>query len=217
MPAIILATRNKGKIAELTAMLRRAVPELEVKGLDSFPDIGELPEEGDTFEENARSKACTAARLTGMVAVADDSGLEVDALGGRPGVYSARYSADVPGAEHCTGKERDQQNNLKLLRELEDVAQEKRTARFRCVMAGCTPTGETITASGAWEGRIGFAPEGENGFGYDPLFFDAEAECTSAQLTAAEKNAKSHRGKALAALLEAWPAFWNKAAQKGAA
>lgn len=217
MPVIVLATRNKGKISELSAMLGEAVPELDVKGLDAFPEIGELAEEGETFEENALGKACAVARLTGLVAVADDSGLEVDVLGGRPGVHSARYSADMPGAERFSGAERDAQNNIKLLQELEGVPLERRSARFRCVMAACTPEGATVTAHGAWEGHIALAPEGQGGFGYDPLFLNMDQGCTAAQLTAAQKNAKSHRGSALAALLEAWPAFWNKAAQEGAA
>lgn len=223
MPAIVLATRNKGKIAELSAMLAAALQtgptenadQLQVLGLDAFPEIGEIPEDGDTFEENALHKACVVSKATGLVAVADDSGLEVDALHGRPGVYSARYSADQPGAEALTGLERDQANNDKLLRELDGVPMDQRSARFRCVMAACAPNGQSLTRHGAWEGRIALTPEGNQGFGYDPLFIDPELNCTSASLDREAKNARSHRGKALMALLEAWPAFWQKAMAGG--
>lgn len=208
MPVIVLATRNQGKIRELSGLLKDFG--LEVKGLDSFPHVPEVPETGATFEENALLKACTVSRATGLIAVADDSGLEVDALGGRPGVHSARYSDDENQAGECGGMERDVRNNHKLLRELAAVPEEQRTARFRCVMAACAPHGVKIATSGAWEGRIALAPAGEQGFGYDPIFFDVELRCTAAELRREEKNARSHRGRALRKLLEAWPGFWNE-------
>jgi XTP/dITP diphosphohydrolase len=208
VPVIVLATRNKGKIQELSGLLKDFG--LEVKGLDSFPEVPEVAETGVTFEENALLKACTVSKATGLIAVADDSGLEVDALGGRPGVQSARYSDEDNQGRESSGRERDARNNQKLLRELAAVPEAKRTARFRCVMAACAPQGESITASGAWEGRIAAEPAGEQGFGYDPVFFDVELRCTAAELRREEKNARSHRGRALRKLLEAWPGFWNE-------
>lgn len=200
MRAIVLATRNPGKIAELSRLL--AGFSLEVKGLDAFPGIGELPETGDTFRANALEKARTAATLTGLVAVADDSGLEVDALGGAPGVYSARYS----GPRAC-----DADNNSKLLAALAEVPPGQRAARFRCVMAAAAPNGETLLAEGAWEGEIARELTGQGGFGYDPLFLDPAQGRTAAQMSPEEKNAASHRGRALRALLAAWPGFWRRA------
>jgi XTP/dITP diphosphohydrolase len=201
MATIVLATRNAGKIRELSAML--AEYDIEVRSLDDFPDIGEIPEEGDTFEANALQKACTVARLSGLVAVADDSGLVVDALGGAPGVNSARYAGSHGD---------DAANNDKLLRELEHVPDEERSARFVCVMAACAPTGAQITARGEWEGRIIREERGEGGFGYDPLFLDPTDGKTGAELPKDVKNARSHRGKALHRLLEQWPGYWAKVA-----
>lgn len=200
MGVMVLATRNKGKIAELSALLEDFG--MEVKGLDDFPEIGEIEETGTTFEANALIKAGTVAKLTGLLAVADDSGLEVDALDGAPGVYSARYSG-----EDAT----DASNNAKLLDVLDGVPDEKRTARFRCVMLACAPNGETFSASGVWEGRIATALKGDNGFGYDPLFIDSESGRRSAELTREEKNARSHRGKALRALLDGMRGFLVRA------
>jgi XTP/dITP diphosphohydrolase len=196
---IVLATRNAGKIRELNDMLHGTG--VTVVGLDAYPEIGEIEETGVTFEENALLKARTVAELTGRIAVADDSGLEVDALDGAPGVYSARYSAKdgVPAT--------DARNNEKLLAALAHVPDAQRTARFRSVIAACAPDGRHITAAGAWEGRVAATPQGDNGFGYDPLFFDPELGRTAATLTRDEKNARSHRGKALRRLLELWPAF----------
>ncbi len=211
MPVIVLATRNQGKIKELSDLLKNFG--LEVKGLDDFPELGEIPETGSTFEENALQKAGTVSQTTGLVAVADDSGLEVDALKGRPGIYSARYGADVAETPENKGLSRDQVNNRKLLRELGDTPEDRRTARFRCVMAACAPSGKSITASGAWEGRIAFEPSGEQGFGYDPVFFDQELGSTAAHLTREQKNQRSHRGRALRKLLEDWPHFWNEVSQ----
>lgn len=200
MGAVVLATRNKGKIAELSAMLEGF--HLEVRGLDDFPEIGEIEETGTTFEANALIKAQAVAEATGLVAVADDSGLEVDALDGAPGVYSARYSG-----ENAT----DATNNAKLLDALADVDDEARSARFRCVMLACAPNGEQLVASGAWEGSIARAPKGDQGFGYDPLFVDSESGRHSAELSREEKNARSHRGRALRELLSHWTEFWARA------
>lgn len=208
---IVLATRNKGKIAELERTLSDFG--LTVLGLDAFPEIGEIVEDGETFEENSLIKARTVATATGHIAVADDSGLEVDALGGAPGVYSARYSDDRPD---LPGPGTDDRNNQKLLEALADTPAERRTARFRCVMSACAPDGTYITAEGAWEGRMGFAYKGDNGFGYDPLFIDPVDEKHSAELPREEKNARSHRGKALKALLEKWPAFWQMVQERTA-
>ncbi|GFM31882.1 RdgB/HAM1 family non-canonical purine NTP pyrophosphatase [Desulfovibrio subterraneus] len=202
---IVLATRNKGKIAELERTLSDFG--LTVIGLDAFPEIGDIVEDGVTFEENSLIKARTVALATGHIAVADDSGLEVDALNGAPGVYSARYSSDRPD---LPGPGVDDRNNQKLLEALAAVPDEKRTARFRCVMSAYAPNGEYITASGAWEGRIGHEYKGDNGFGFDPLFIDPVDGKHSAELPKEEKNRRSHRGNALKALLVKWPAFWAK-------
>ena len=191
---LILATRNQGKVRELRDPLARFG--FEVQSLPE--DFPEIEENGTTFEENALIKARAVAEALGVAAAADDSGLEVDALGGAPGVYSARYSDDWPSVE---GENKDERNNRKLLAELEGVPAEKRTARFRCCMALVIPGGEEIVVSGAWEGSIGFKRAGSNGFGYDPLFIDPELELTGAELTREAKMVRSHRGKALSKLL----------------
>ena len=199
---VVLASTNKKKVSELEALLAPAG--LSVKGLDAFPDLPEVEETGETFEENALLKACQTAKATGFVAIADDSGLAVDALNGAPGVYSARYSADTPDVAGAT---RDERNLNKLLIALKGVPPEGRTARFVCVMAACTPEGAHLTRRGEWEGRIAETPAGHNGFGYDPVFFDRELGCTAAQMTPEEKNARSHRGKAVRAFIEAFAEF----------
>ena len=191
---LILATRNQGKVRELRDPLARFG--FDVQSLPE--DFPEIEENGTTFEENALIKARAVAEALGVAAAADDSGLEVDALGGAPGVYSARYSDDWPAVE---GENKDERNNRKLLAELEGVPAEKRTARFRCCMALVIPGGEEIVVSGAWEGSIGFKRAGSNGFGYDPLFIDPELELTGAELTREAKMVRSHRGKALSKLL----------------
>ena len=191
---LILATRNQGKVRELRDPLARFG--FDVQSLPE--DFPEIEENGTTFEENALIKARAVANALGVAAAADDSGLEVDALGGAPGVYSARYSEDWPAVED---ESKDERNNRKLLAELEGVPAEKRTARFRCCMALVIPGGEEIVVSGAWEGSIGFKKAGANGFGYDPLFIDPELELTGAELTREAKMVRSHRGKALAKLL----------------
>lgn len=198
---LILATRNQGKVRELSEPLAHFG--FDVQGLpDDFPETDET---GSTFEENALLKARTAARVLGLPVVADDSGIEVDALGGAPGVHSARYSDDWPAVE---GESRDQRNNRKLLEALRNIPQEQRTARFRCCMVMVYPPDmpgapEDLVTNGVWEGRITESPSGSNGFGYDPLFFDPELGCTGAELTREEKMTRSHRARALAQLLDA--------------
>jgi len=199
---IVLATRNPGKVAELAALL--APFKVTVLGLKYFPHIGEIKETGTNFRENALLKASAVSRETGLIAVADDSGLSVDVLGGAPGVYSAHYS-ETP---ECPAT--DERNVQKLLAALTDVPQAKRTGRFHCCMAACAPNGESITAEGVWEGMIALAPAGKNGFGYDPIFFDPQADKTAATMDPEEKNRRSHRAKAVAALLLKWPAFQQK-------
>ena len=208
-PTIVLATRNAGKIRELADALRAFG--LEVLGLDAFPGMEDVAEDGASFEENSLLKSCAVARYTGCVAVADDSGLEVDALGGAPGIYSARYSdmRPLPPEAEDPALSRDERNNLVLLRELAAVPDEQRTGRFVCAMSACKPDKTSISLRAVWEGRIARAPQGTHGFGYDPLFFDPEAGRTAAELGTEEKNARSHRGKALKKLLALWPEFYG--------
>ena len=209
-PIIVLATRNTGKIRELADGLRAFG--LEVRGLDAFPGMEDVEEDGASFEENALLKACAVARYTGCVAIADDSGLEVDALNGAPGIYSARYSdmRPLPPEAEDPSFSRDERNNLVVLRELAAVPDAQRTGRFVCAMGACKPDGSSIALRAVWEGRIARAPRGTNGFGYDPLFFDPEAGRTAAELDTEEKNARSHRGKALRQLLTIWPEFYQE-------
>ncbi len=200
---VVLATRNKGKIRELAEPL--AEMGVEVLGLDRFPGIGEIPENGSTFAENALVKAGTVADYTGLISVADDSGLEVDALGGRPGIYSARYSDDWFSNP---GETKDQRNIRKLLYELKNVPYERRQARFVCCMAAVKPghyePEDTLVVQGTWEGRILNEAIGENGFGYDPVFCDIIMGVTAAQMSAEDKMARSHRGNALRSLVACW-------------
>ena len=200
-PRLLLATTNQGKLRELRAILA-SVP-VELVGLE---DAGPGPppkveETGATFLENARIKARAYAAWSGLAAVADDSGLEVDALGGAPGVHSARYAG--PAAD-------DRANLDKLLRELAGVPPERRGARFRCSAVLAEPGGERRWhADAAWEGRIIEAPRGSNGFGYDPVFLPAGWDRTSAEVDEATKDAASHRGMAFRALrpaIQSWAA-----------
>ncbi|GAB6060560.1 RdgB/HAM1 family non-canonical purine NTP pyrophosphatase [Desulfonatronum parangueonense] len=195
---IVIASRNRGKAAEIAALLGQF--DVQVRTMDAFPDIGDIPETGTTFEENALIKARTVARLTGMIAMADDSGLEVEALGGAPGVYSARFSG--PDAT-------DESNNALLLAKLKGVSQEFRQARFVSVIAVHAPVqgGKELLARGSWSGRIALSPLGEHGFGYDPLFIDEELGLTSAQLLPEQKNKRSHRAAAMQELARSWPEF----------
>lgn len=184
---ILLATRNPGKIREFRQALAGLPVELQVR-----PDLPGEPEEGATFLENARRKARAAARFAGMWALADDSGLEVDALGGGPGVRSARWSGRGPEG-----------NNDLLLKELEGVPLERRTARFRAAVVLAAPDGSIVAeAEGTCEGLIGLERRGSGGFGYDPLFLLPDLGRTMAELDPEEKNARSHRGRALRALRE---------------
>lgn len=205
MNTIVLATGNAGKIRELSAMLAEYVPGIRVLGLADFPEIGDIEETGTTFEENARIKAVAVAAATGMVAVADDSGLSVDALGGAPGVYSARYS----GADAT-----DEKNVVKLLGALADVPDAQRGCHFACVMLAVTPGGQELIGRGAWQGRVAHAPAGNGGFGYDPVFFDEELGLTAAEMDAQVKNGRSHRGLAVRDMLHGWPEFWKRAKQE---
>ena len=187
---IILASNNPGKIREIQSLLSGHDMEILPQALFTKE---EAEETGQTFLENALIKARHAARLGGLPVIADDSGLEVDALGGAPGVFSARYAGAGAG---------DQANNAKLLRELAGVEDDKRSARFRCVMVYVRDAEDTapLVADAAWEGKILRKTRGENGFGYDPLFFVPEQGCASAELPSEVKNRLSHRGKALRVL-----------------
>ena len=190
---LVIATSNPHKVEEIEAVLGQI-------GIACLPmgdaGIPEPEEDGATFEENARIKAVAYARALGTTVLADDSGLEVDALGGAPGVHSARYAG--VGA---TRADRDAANNAKLLRELEQVPDAGRTARFLCVLCIAREDGTIVAESrGAFDGVIGRAPRGTNGFGYDPLLVLPDGR-TSAELSPAEKNARSHRGNALRAMV----------------
>ena len=200
---VVLASRNQGKIRELAVLLSPFG--VEVNGLDAFPAIGEIEETGTTFAENSLLKAATVSKLTGFVAIADDSGLVVDALGGEPGVYSARYS------EEAHRSATDARNTEKVLAKTANVPDAERTIRFVSVMAAAAPDGTHILAEGVWEGRLARTPAGTNGFGYDPVFFDPELGLTAAQMEPAQKNARSHRARACANLLACWPDFAKKA------
>ena len=186
MVELVIGSRNRGKILEIGHLLQGMVD--TVLSLDDFPPFPEIIEDGDTFEANALKKGREVAAATGKPALADDSGLLVDALGGMPGVRSARFAGE--GAS-------DDSNNRKLLLDLRGVPAEQRTARFVSVVALCCPDGECRTFSGEVKGIILDAPTGSCGFGYDPLFFMPEMGRTLAEIPVEEKNAVSHRGKAL--------------------
>lgn len=189
---ILVATTNVGKIAELKAMLGLDTQWLD---LSYYPEIEEIEEDGQTFIENACKKAIGYARATGQWTIADDSGLEVDALGGEPGVKSSRYSGDK--TVNVDGTLIDHRNIAKVLELLEDVPQEKRTARFFCSLCLASPEQTLIETEGTLEGLITKKEIGNNGFGYDPIFFVPHLNKTVAQLTSEEKNAISHRGNAI--------------------
>ena len=193
--SLLIASTNPGKVAEFRRLLA-GLP-LEVIGLERLPAPDET---GQTFAENALLKAQYYFSHTGLLALADDSGLEVDALGGAPGIYSARYAARYAGDDAT-----DAERLAKLLDELKDVPDSQRTARFRCAIAlvgviDAAP--ERRVFEGVCEGLITRAPRGDNGFGYDPVFFDPQLQRTFAELRPEEKAARSHRGRALAAALE---------------
>lgn len=183
---IIFATGNEGKIREVRAILADLGPEII-----SMKEAGiraDITEDGKSYEENALIKAREVAKYTNAIVMADDSGLEIDYLKGEPGIYSARYMGeDTPYSV----------KNRNLMDRLEGVPDEKRTARFVCAIAAVLPDGKELTARGTIEGRIGYEEAGENGFGYDPIFYVPEFGKTTAQLTPEEKNTVSHRGRAL--------------------
>jgi len=189
---ILVATGNPGKIAEIRAMLDADVQWL---GLADFDNIAEIEEDGATFAENARKKATGYAKATGLWTIADDSGLVVDALGGAPGVKSARFSGDK--LEEPDRTLIDHRNIAKVLALIEDVPEEKRTARFVCCLCLAGPERILIETQGTLEGLITRREIGENGFGYDPIFFVPHLDKTVGQLSAEEKNAISHRGHAI--------------------
>ena len=191
MKELLVATSNRGKFREIQAYLQDVVARLYSSA--DFPELPAVEEDGATFAENAVKKAASAAMASGMAVISDDSGLLVDALGGRPGVYSARFAGE--GAS-------DADNNARLLEELAGVPWQLRTAAFQSVIALCQPGEGCLTFSGEVKGIILDAPRGDGGFGYDPLFLVPEFGLTVAELSMDVKNAISHRGKALALLKE---------------
>lgn len=184
---IVLATTNPGKLREFRELLKQSNLDIAVKSLADFPELPEIQETGQTFKENALIKATAVARHTGLLTMADDSGLEVDYLDGAPGILSARFAGEPKS---------DKRNNQKLLRLLAGVPQNKRGARFRCVIAIVSPDGTEAFAEGSCAGMIGFAEKGQYGFGYDPLFIVPEYGVTLAELDPAIKNQISHRAQA---------------------
>jgi XTP/dITP diphosphohydrolase len=220
MRKILVASTNPGKLKELREML---TGDIEWVGLSDFPNVGEIKEDGKTFAENARKKAVGYAKATGLWTLADDSGLVVDALNGQPGVKSARFSGFLPPSHQDTKGKRikakplitrsderratsdvrriiDHKNMAKVLKLLEGVPKEKRTARFMCCLCLASPEKVLIETSGKLEGLIIDKPMGENGFGYDPIFFVPESNKTVAQMNSQGKNAISHRGNAIRSL-----------------
>jgi len=183
---LVIATRNRHKLAEIRAILQ--MPGLEILDVYVFPNVPEVDEDGDTFEANALKKAVAVARSTGEVALADDSGLEIDALRGAPGVRSARYAGEPVNYDA---------NNRKVLAEMDGLA--NRRARFHCVIAIADPAGRTVTVHGQCAGHIAEEPRGTRGFGYDPIFIPLGYKRTFAELESEEKNRISHRAGALRA------------------
>ena len=188
---VVLATRNRHKGAELAELL--ADLPFRIRTMDEFPDVPDVVEDGETCEANAVKKACAVSDATGLLAVADDTGLEVDALGGRPGVYAARYA----------GLDATYEDNWKkLLREMAGVPRDRRTAHFVTVAAVASPSDLVAVTTGRLDGLIAEAPAGERGFGYDPVFYVPELGKTLAELSGEEKNRISHRAKAFAQVRE---------------
>lgn len=194
MPKIILASNNPGKLAELQRCLQPFAWEVQPQG---EVGVAEIAETGLSFVENAIIKARHACEISGLPALADDSGLEVDALNGAPGIYSARYAGTTAS---------DADNVTKLLNDIAHKAEAERSARYHCILVYMRHAHDPVPliAQGVWEGRILFAPVGDQGFGYDPIFYVPTHGCSAAQLDAAEKNRISHRGLAMAALLKQW-------------
>ncbi|WP_413537798.1 ribonuclease PH [Enterococcus malodoratus] len=193
---IVIATRNPGKAKEFAALF--AKEGYQTKTLLDYPNLPDVEETGTTFEENARLKAETIAQILQQPVLADDSGLVVDALNGMPGIFSARFAGE---------RKSDAANNAKLLHELTDVPDEKRTAHFHCTLVFAAPQKESLVVEADWDGRIGRIPQGDNGFGYDPLFIVPEYRKTSAELTSEEKNQISHRGMAVKKLEKVWKSW----------
>lgn len=190
---IVIATRNPGKAKEFAALF--AKEGYQTKTLLDYPDLPDVEETGKTFEENARLKAETIAQLLQQPVLADDSGLVVDALNGMPGIFSARFAGE---------RKSDAANNAKLLHELTDVPDEQRTAHFHCTLVFAAPKKESLVVEADWDGQIARIPQGDNGFGYDPLFIVPGYNKTSAELTSEEKNEISHRGMAVKELERSW-------------
>jgi XTP/dITP diphosphohydrolase len=197
---LLVATKNRGKFAEIESSLKH-LP-LKIIPLESLKNFPIVVEDGTTYEENALKKATTLAEYSGYLTLADDSGLEVDALNGAPGIYSARYSGEEGD---------DQKNNEKLLNALKELPEDRRTARFVCVLALCVPqsrkTKSKLIVRESCEGRIAFSPKGQNGFGYDPLFFYAPFGKTFGEIDRETKATVSHRGKALKKLAQSLPSI----------
>ena len=188
---IVFAAGNEGKMREIRQIMKGI--HVELLSMKEAGIEADIVEDGESFAENAVIKAKAVAEKTNHIVLADDSGLEIDYLNKEPGIYSARYMGEDTSYDL---------KNANLLERLEGVPDEKRTARFVCAIAAAMPDGEVFTTVGVIEGRIGYKIEGENGFGYDPIFYLPEYGCTSAQLSEDEKNAISHRGRALAAMRE---------------
>ncbi len=193
---VVLATRNSGKIEEVRRILEPLG--ITLLGLDAFPDLGETLETGATFLENALLKARVAAAATGIPALADDSGITLEALDGGPGVRSARYAGEPPS---------EARNNERLMEAMRGLPDDARGASYVCVAAAALPGGDAIWEEARWHGRLLPAPRGEGGFGYDPLFLDPETNRTAAEMSADEKDARSHRGRAFRKLAPRLRAF----------
>lgn len=190
---VVIASRNRGKVTELRSLLS-TWGIAEVRGISEFPGVPEAEEKGDSYAENAREKAAVGAKATGLPTLGEDSGLEVDALGRRPGIRSARYGG--PGLS-------DADRVARLLAELEDVPEEERTAAFHAVAVLTWPDGRTIEGVGECRGRIALSPRGSRGFGYDPIFIDPDLGITFSEMSQEEKSRVDHRGRALRALRKA--------------
>ncbi len=193
---IVIATHNPGKLREMQALL--APLGLKILSLKDFPEAPDVPEDGTTFAENAAKKAKTVARTTGRPAIADDSGLVVKALGGRPGVFTSRFAGE---------RTSDRNKCLRLLEEMAGIPEEQREASFVCAIAVALPEGEVKMVEGECQGRITFSPRGENGFGFDPIFLIPQLGKTLADLEPEVKNQVSHRGRALEKLKLILPQF----------
>ena len=193
---IIIATNNAGKLRELQKLF--TPKHIEVTSLKDYPQLGKIAETGMTFEENATLKASAVSKQTNIPVLADDSGLEVDALNGRPGIFSARYAGDHDDAA----------NNAKLLSELAGIPLEKRTATFHTTLVLMKPDESKLVVNGELRGQILAVPRGNNGFGYDPLFWVPEKQKSLAEMTSEEKNEISHRGRASQKLLKVFDEWW---------